>query len=143
MLILNVFLKKLILLNVNQIIIHTQESIKIMLLEVLLINLFLLIIIIVKKLFCIGPDAVNKFIKLILNENNYCGKVVKKHCNKDLIMPAEEEERFEQSNIYWICNKLFDVSDEKVRDHCHISGNIEVQHIGVIILILKLLKKFL
>ena len=122
MLILNVFLKKLILLNVNQIIIHTQESIKIMLLEVLLINLFLLIIIIVKKLFCIGPDAVNKFIKLILNENNYCGKVVKKHCNKDLIMPAEEEERFEQSNIYWICNKLFDVSDEKVRDHCHISG---------------------
>ena len=26
------------------------------------------------------------------------------------------------SNIRWICNKLFDVSDEKVRDHCHITG---------------------
>ena len=26
------------------------------------------------------------------------------------------------SNICWICNKLFDVSDNKVRDHCHVSG---------------------
>ena len=33
-----------------------------------------------------------------------------------------EEERFEQSNIRWICNKLFDVSDEKVIDHCHVNG---------------------
>ena len=33
------------------------------------------------------------------------------------------QERFDQSNIYWIRNKLFDVSDKKVRDHFHISGN--------------------
>ena len=26
------------------------------------------------------------------------------------------------SNICWICNKLFEIGDEKVRDHCHISG---------------------
>ena len=32
------------------------------------------------------------------------------------------QERFDQSNIYWIRNKLFDVSDKKVRDHFHISG---------------------
>ena len=25
------------------------------------------------------------------------------------------------SNICWICNKLFDVADNKVRDHCHVS----------------------
>ena len=36
-------------------------------------------------------------------------------------MSAEEEERFEQNNICWICNKLID-GDEKVRDQCHISG---------------------
>ena len=49
--------------------------------------------------------------------------VIKKHFNKNLIMSAEEEEeRFEQSNIFWICNKLFDVSDNKVRDHCHVTG---------------------
>ena len=69
-----------------------------------------------------GKDAVDKFIKSILNEYNYCRKVVRKHFNKNLIMSVEEEERFEQSNICWICNKLIDLSDEKVRDHCHISG---------------------
>ena len=37
-------------------------------------------------------------------------------------MSAEEEERFEQSNICWICSKLFEISDVKVRDHCHIGG---------------------
>ena len=38
-------------------------------------------------------------------------------------MPAEEEEeRFQLSNNCWICDKLFDVGDEKVRDHCHITG---------------------
>ena len=73
-----------------------------------------------------GKDAVNKFIKSTLNEYNYCKKVVKKHFNKNLIMSAEEEEEeeeeiFQLSNICWICNKLFDVSDNKVRDHCHVS----------------------
>ena len=36
-------------------------------------------------------------------------------------MSAEEEERFQLSNICWICNKLFDFSDNKVRDHCHVT----------------------
>ena len=36
-------------------------------------------------------------------------------------MSAEEEERFQLSNICWICNKLFDVADNKARDHCHVS----------------------
>ena len=47
---------------------------------------------------------------------------MKKYFCKNLIMSAEEEERFEQSNICWICSKLIDVGDEKVRDNCHISG---------------------
>ena len=37
-------------------------------------------------------------------------------------MSAEEEEKFQLSDSCWICNKLFDVGDEKVRDHCHITG---------------------
>ena len=32
-------------------------------------------------------------------------------------MPAEEEERFQLTNSCWICDKLFDVEDDKVRDH--------------------------
>ena len=46
----------------------------------------------------------------------------KKHISKNLIMSAEEEERFQLSNICWICDRLFDVSDNKVRDHCHVTG---------------------
>ena len=34
---------------------------------------------------------------------------------------SAEEERFQVSNICWICNKLFDVADEKVRDHGHVT----------------------
>ena len=37
-------------------------------------------------------------------------------------MSAEEDEKFQSSNFCWICNKLFNVGDEKVRDHCHITG---------------------
>ena len=37
-------------------------------------------------------------------------------------MSAENEERFQSSDKYWICYKLFDVGDNKVRDHCHVIG---------------------
>ena len=37
-------------------------------------------------------------------------------------MTAEENEKFEMTNICWICNKLIDICDNKVRDHCHITG---------------------
>ena len=48
--------------------------------------------------------------------------MIKKHFNKNLIMSAEEEERFQLSNSCWICDKLFYVGHDKVRDHCHITG---------------------
>ena len=34
---------------------------------------------------------------------------------------SAEEEKFQLSNSCWICDKLFDVEDDKVRDHCHIA----------------------
>ena len=37
-------------------------------------------------------------------------------------MSAEEKEKFQLSNSCWICDKLFDIGDEKVRDHCHMTG---------------------
>ena len=38
---------------------------------------------------------------------------MRKNFNKNLIMSVEEKERFEQSNIRWICSKFIDLSDEK------------------------------
>ena len=46
-----------------------------------------------------GKDAVFKFIKLVLKEYGFCRKVIKKHFNKNLIMSAEENEKFEITNI--------------------------------------------
>ena len=45
---------------------------------------------------------------------------MKKHFNKNLIM-SEEEEQFQLSNTCWICAKLIDGDDEKLRDHCRIN----------------------
>ena len=67
-------------------------------------------------------NAVYKFIEAILKERNYCKKVIKKLFNKNLVMFAEDEKRFHLSNKCWICDKLFDVGDVKVRDHCHVTG---------------------
>ena len=36
-------------------------------------------------------------------------------------MFAEDEEWFQSSNKFWICNKLIDVEDNKVRYHFHIT----------------------
>ena len=36
-------------------------------------------------------------------------------------MSAKQEERFQLSNSCWISDKLFDVGDDKVRGHCHIT----------------------
>ena len=49
-------------------------------------------------------------------------KIIKNHFNKNLLISAEEEKRFQLSNNCWRCDKLFDVEDDKVRDHCHITG---------------------
>ena len=47
---------------------------------------------------------------------------MKKHFGKNLIISEEEEHLFQQNNSCWICEKLIDKDDEKVRDHCHVTG---------------------
>ena len=37
-------------------------------------------------------------------------------------MSEEEENLFQQSNSCWIYEKLIDHVNEKVRDHCHVTG---------------------
>ena len=59
---------------------------------------------------------------MILKECEYCQKVMKKLFNKNLIVGEEEEEQFQSSNTCWICEKLIGNSNEKVRDHCYVTG---------------------
>ena len=54
---------------------------------------------------------------MILKEYEYYSSIMKKHFNKNLVMTVDEEETFQLCNKCWICDKLFDPVDEKVRDH--------------------------
>ena len=47
---------------------------------------------------------------------------MKDQFNKNLLMTEKEEYLFQQINNCWICKKLIDNKDEKVRDNCHITG---------------------
>ena len=69
-----------------------------------------------------GKNATYKFIEAMLEEYDYCKRIMKKYFNKNLIMSADEEEKLQSANSCWICNKLFDVGDKKVRDHFHVTG---------------------
>ena len=77
-------------------------------------------------------NAACKFIEALLKEYEYCTKIMKKHFNKNLIMSKKEEEQFKLSNPCWICEKRIDNDDEKVKDHCHKTRNLEVQLTGVL-----------
>ena len=37
-------------------------------------------------------------------------------------MSAEDEQRLQSSNKCLVCDKLFNVGDNQIRDHCHITG---------------------
>ena len=69
-----------------------------------------------------GENAAYVFIKAILREHEYCKKVMKKHFNKNLIMSEKEEKQSQSSKTCWICEKLIENDDEKVRHHCYITG---------------------
>ena len=104
-------------------ILRTLKNIRNTFLAVLPTKLFVLMINLVNQLFFTGEkNAISRLIEAILEEYNYSKKVIKKHFNKNLVLSAEDEQRFQSSNKCWICDKLFDVVDNKVRDHCHVTG---------------------
>ena len=52
-----------------------------------------------------------------------------KYFNKNLIVSEEGEHLFQQSNSCGICKKLIDNEDEKVRNHCYVTGKFrELAH---------------
>ena len=50
---------------------------------------------------------------------------MEEYFNKNLIM-TEEEDLFQKSNNCWICKKLTDNCEDKVKDHCHLTGKFRV-----------------
>ena len=69
-----------------------------------------------------GEKAVYKFMEAMLDETKYCKKVMKKEFNKPLKMTKEDEEKFQKADECHICNKKYNETDVRVRDHCHITA---------------------
>ena len=67
-------------------------------------------------------NAAYEFLKAILKKYKYCRKIMNKYFNKNLIMSEEEEHLFQKSNSCWVCKKLIDSDEEKVRYYCHVTG---------------------
>ena len=72
-------------------------------------------------LFIRGENATYEFFKTILKQYKYFKKIMKEYFNKNVIK-SEEEHLFQKSNSCWICKKLIDNDEEKMRDHCHVTG---------------------
>ena len=79
-----------------------------------------------------GKNAAYEFIKAILKECKYCRKVMSKHFNKNLIMSKKEQHLFQARNSCWICKKLIDNDEEKVRKHCHVTDKLRGALIGIV-----------
>ena len=58
-------------------------------------------------------------------------------------MAKKDNENFNDFTKCWIWDNDYIDNDVKVRDHCHITGNIEALHIEIAILILNKITKFL
>ena len=69
-----------------------------------------------------GEKAVYKFLEKMLDEVNYCKKIIKKEFDKTLIMTDNDKLSFKLEQKCHICNKKYTDKDTRVRDHCHITG---------------------
>ena len=100
---------------------HALKNVNHTFLAVFLVNLCVLMINIASQLFFTEEklrfiNSLKQFLGSMI-----CKKVKNKHYNKNLVMSAEDEERFQPSNKCWIFDKLFNARGDKVRDHCHVT----------------------
>ena len=58
----------------------------------------------------------------MIKESKYCGEMMKKLFNRELVMTKEDDEDFENSTKCWISDNAYVDGDAKVRDYCHITG---------------------
>ena len=70
-----------------------------------------------------GGDAIEKFIVQMMREVEDCRRIVREQFQKPLVMTYRNERYFQNANKCHICEKIFKPEDDdKVRDHCHITG---------------------
>ena len=69
-----------------------------------------------------GKYCINKFIKWIFRMQKYCNQIINNYFNKKSKMAIDDEERYQNSQICWICNEKINNDKDKERDHCQITS---------------------
>ena len=69
-----------------------------------------------------GEDCIKVFMKSMFQEVKKCQEVIRDNFNKPFVMTARDESNFKKATRCHICKKKYGKSDERVRDHCHITG---------------------
>ena len=73
-----------------------------------------------------GEDCIQKFIMKMLSEVEDCQRIVRERFQKPLNMTVQNERDFQNSTVCHICERRFKQATlddgNKVRDHCHITG---------------------
>ena len=67
-----------------------------------------------------GSNCINEFIKWVFKQQKYCNQIINNHFNEKLKMTIEDGNNYQNSEDCWICNEK--IIEDKVRDHCHITG---------------------
>ena len=77
----------------------------------------------------LGEDAIYNFICSMIEESKYCSHVMKKHFNKELLMTKVENEDFENSTKFWICDNDYVDGDVKLCSaHRGCNINVKLNH---------------
>ena len=58
----------------------------------------------------------------MLEEVEWCKKMKHKYFHKDKILTKNDDINFKNAGKCYICNKKYSEKDNRVRDHCHITG---------------------
>ena len=58
----------------------------------------------------------------IFEQQKQTNEIITNHFNKKLKTTIEDEENYQNSQDYWICDKKIIKNNDKVRDQCHITG---------------------
>ena len=69
-----------------------------------------------------GEDAIDKFIVQMMDEVKDCKRIMRKEFQKPLNMTVKNERDFGNATKCHICDRRFKSDVDKVRDHCHITG---------------------
>ena len=69
-----------------------------------------------------GKGAVYKFMENMLEEVEYCKKMVKRHFNKNLKSTNDDLRNFNESSECYICKVKYVKGEKPIMDHCRITG---------------------